>query len=163
MVALDWLNGRRTPDANQHLKGAVRGLTLGTEAPGFFKALVEATAFGSRKIVDCFVEQGVPVKGILALGGVAKKSPYIMQILADVLNRPIKVVRSEHTCALGAAMFAAVTAGFHPSVTEAQKRMGKGFESLYKPVSQNVPKYESLYKKYISLARYEEAETSFKY
>lgn len=160
IVALDWLNGRRTPDANQHLKGAVRGLNLSTEAPHIFKALVEATAFGSKMIVEHFIEQSVPIKGILALGGVAKKSPYIMQALADILNMPIKVVRSEHTCALGAAMFAAVVAGFCSSVPEAQKRMGKGFEITFSPDRENVSKYEELYERYVSFARYEEAETS---
>jgi len=159
IVALDWLNGRRTPDANQHLKGAVRGLNLGTEAPHIFKALVEATAFGSKMIVERFIDQGVPIRGILALGGVAKKSPYIMRTLADVLNMPIKVVKSEHTCALGAAMFAAVVAGFYTSVPLAQKKMGKGFETLYSPCSENIRKYESLYERYGSFARYEEAET----
>lgn len=162
VVALDWLNGRRTPDANQYLKGAVRGLTLGTEAPHIFKALVDATAFGSKMIVEHFIEQGVPVKGIIALGGVAKKSPYIMQTLADILNIPIKVVKSEHTCALGAAMFAAVVAKFYSSVNEAQKKMGKGFESLYSPCREKVKTYERLYDKYTSFARYEEAETARK-
>lgn len=160
IVALDWLNGRRTPDANQHLKGAVRGLSLGTEAPHIFKALVEATAFGSKMIVERFIEQGVPIKGILALGGVAKKSPYIMQTLADVLNMPIQVVRSEHTCALGAAMFAAVAAGFCSSVPEAQKIMGKGFENTYSPGRENTGTYEELFKRYVSFARFEESETS---
>ncbi|HQH25503.1 MAG TPA: ribulokinase [Bacteroidales bacterium] len=160
IVALDWLNGRRTPDANQHLRGAVRGLTLGTDAPRIFRALVEATAFGSRMIAERFVNQGVPVKGVLALGGVAKKSPYIMQTLADVMNMPIRVVRSEHTCALGAAMFAAVTAGLFTSVTEAQEKMGKGFESLYSPIEENVKNYEILFEKYVSFAAYEEGETA---
>jgi L-ribulokinase len=159
LVALDWLNGRRTPDANQYLRGAVRGLTLGTDAPQIFRALVEATAFGSRMIAERFMEQGVPVKGVLALGGVAKKSPYIMQTLADVMNMPIRVVRSEHTCALGAAMFASVAAGVFPSVTEARRKMGKGFETLYSPIAGNVKNYEIKYKRYLSFAQYEESET----
>jgi L-ribulokinase len=160
IVALDWLNGRRTPDANQYLKGAVMGLNLGTDAPHIFKALVEATAFGSKMIVERFIEQGVPVKGILALGGVAKKSPFIMQTIADILNMPIKVVRSEHTCALGAAMFAAVVAGIYPSVSEAREKMGKGFDALYTPDKDNAGIYESLYQRYVSFARYVEKETT---
>ena len=93
-LALDWLNGRRTPDANQALKGAIFGLNLGSDAPAIFRALVEATCFGALKIVERFQEEGIPIQGIIGLGGVAKKSPFIMQTLADVLNRPIKIARS---------------------------------------------------------------------
>ena len=75
-LAVDWLNGRRTPDANQLLKGAIINLNLGNDAPKLFKALVEATCFGAKAIVDRFIEQGIPVKGLIGLGGVAKKSPY---------------------------------------------------------------------------------------
>lgn len=157
LVALDWLNGRRTPDANQHLKGAIRGLTLGTDAPHIFKALVEATAFGSRMIAERFAEQGIPLKGVLALGGVAKKSPYVMQTLADVLNMQIRVVKSEHTCALGAAMYAAVAGGLYESVDEARNRMGKGIETTYFPIRENVNQYQKLYDRYVSFAKYEEA------
>ena len=106
ILALDWLNGRRTPDANQNLKGALAGLTLGSDAPRIFKALVEATAFGSKRIVERFISEGVEIKGIIALGGVAKKSPFVMQVVADVLDMPIKVARSEQACALGSAMAA---------------------------------------------------------
>lgn len=152
VVAIDWMNGRRTPDANPHLKGAIANLTLGSDAPKVFKALVEATAFGAKKIVDRFTEQGVKVEGILALGGVAKKSPYVMQVLSDVLNMPIKVVRSEHTCALGAAMFAAVVAGVYPAIEEAQKKMGQGFDIEYHPIPDNVRKYKILSDKYSEIA-----------
>jgi L-ribulokinase len=159
IVAIDWLNGRRTPDANQHLKGAISGLTLGTDAPRYFKALVESTAFGARMIIDRFTEQGLPIKGILALGGVAKKSPYVMQVLADVLNMPIKVVRSEHTCALGAAMFASVVAGIHPNIFAAQKAMGKGFDMIYEPRSSFVSDYSSLYNEYKLLGQFIEGRS----
>jgi L-ribulokinase len=101
IVALDWMNGRRTPDANQNLKGAISGLTLGSDAQRIFRALVEATAFGSKAIVDRFVSEGVRVDGVVALGGVAKKSPFVMQILADVLNMPIEVVTSNNLCSWG--------------------------------------------------------------
>ncbi len=125
LVALDWLNGRRTPDANQNLKGAITGLTLGSDAPRLFRALVEATAFGSKAINDRFIDEGVRIDGVIALGGVAKKSPFVMQVVADVLNRPIKVARSEQACALGSAMAAAVAAGIYPSTSEAQAKMGE--------------------------------------
>lgn len=160
VLALDWMNGRRTPDANQRLKGVISNITLGSDAPGIYKALVEATAFGAKKIVDRFIEQGLIIHGIIALGGVAKKSPFVMQVLSDVLNMPIKVVRSENTCALGAAMFASVSAGIYPTIAEAQERIGKGFDKVYRPISSNANKYPSLYDKYSRLGSFIEDTTS---
>ena len=148
VVALDWMNGRRTPDANQNLKGAIAGLNLGSDAPRIFRALVEATAFGSRAINDRFISEGVRIDGVIALGGVAKKSPLVMQIVADVLDMPIKVARSEQACALGSAMAAAVVAGVYKSTSEAQKNMGGGIETEYHPIPENVEKYKALYEKY---------------
>jgi L-ribulokinase len=101
-LAIDWFNGRRTPDANQMLKGSLTGLSLGTDASKIFKAVVEATCFGAKAIVERFKEEGVPVKGLIGMGGVAKKSPFIMQMMADVMNMPIRIYKSEQTCALGA-------------------------------------------------------------
>ena len=157
-VALDWLNGRRTPDADQNLKGAITGLNLGTDPVIVFKSLVEATCFGAREIVDRFVSEGVPIKGIIALGGVAKKSPFIMQTMADVLDMPLKVARSGQTCALGAAMFAATVAKIYNSVDEAKNHMGAGFEKVYHPVPANVEKYKSLHQRYRALGKFVEAE-----
>jgi len=148
IVALDWLNGRRTPDANQALKGAIFGLNLGSDTPKIFRALVEATCFGARKIVERFQEEGIPIKGIIGLGGVAKKSPFIMQTMADILNRPIKIAKSEQTCALGAAMFAATAAGIYKDVPSAMKKMGAGFDKIYQPNIKNVKVYDVLYQKY---------------
>ncbi len=158
IVALDWMNGRRTPDANQALKGAIAGLNLGSDAPRIFRALVEATAFGSRAINDRFIEQGVRIDGVIALGGVAKKSPLVMQIVADVLDMPIKVARSEQACALGSAMAAAVAAGVYPNTSEAQKKMGGGIETEYHPIPENVEKYKKLYAKYKKFGSFIEAE-----
>jgi L-ribulokinase len=151
IVALDWMNGRRTPDANQNLKGVISGLNLGSDAPRIFRALVEATAFGSKAIVDRFISEGVRIDGVIALGGVAKKSPFVMQIVSDVLNMPIKVARSEQACALGSAMAAAVVAGVYPTISEAQKKMGGGFETTYSPIPENAVKYQALYAKYLKL------------
>lgn len=157
-VALDWMNGRRTPDANQLLKGAITGINLGSDAPRVFRVLVEATAFGAKRIVDRFVSEGVPIRSIIALGGVAKKSPFVMQVLADVLDMRIKVVRSEQACALGAAMFAAVCAGLHPTVEAAEAAMGSGFEVEYQPVEANAAKYRTLYERYVKLGEFVESE-----
>ncbi len=154
LVALDWMNGRRTPDANQNLKGALAGLTLGSDAPRIFRALVEATAFGSKAIVDRFLEEGVRIDGVIALGGVAKKSPFVMQVVADVLNMPIKVARSEQACALGSAMAAAVAAGVYATVAEAQQKMGGGIEMEYHPIAGNVAQYRQLYEKYRKFGKF---------
>ena len=155
-IALDWMNGRRTPDANPRLKGVLTGLTLGTDAPKIFRALVESTAFGSKKIIDRFVSEGIGIEQIYATGGVAKKSGFVMQILADVLNMPIKIIKSEQTCALGAAMFAAVVAGIYKTVEEAQQKMGSGIEKEYIPNEINTKVYNSLYMKYSELGAFVE-------
>jgi L-ribulokinase len=158
LVALDWLNGRRTPYANQALKGAIAGLSLGSDAPRIFKALVEATAFGSRMINERFISEGARIDGVIAVGGVAKKNPFVMQIVADVLNMPIKVASSDQTCALGSAMAASVVAGLHKDVATAQKAMGGGFEKVYKPNPSKAKKYEALFKKYKKLGSFIEKE-----
>jgi len=151
ITALDWLNGRRTPDADQTLKGAMAGLNLGSDAPRIFRALIEATCFGARSIVERFRSEGIPIKGIIGLGGVSKKSPLVMQIMADVLNMPIKIASSDQTCALGAAMFAATAAGIYDSVPNAMKAMGAGFDVEYLPKGENVEIYNELYAKYCEL------------
>ncbi len=147
-LSLDWLNGRRTPDANQLLKGAISGLNLGTDAPRIFRAIAEATCFGAKAIVDRFNEQGVPVKGLIGIGGVAKKSPFIMQMMADVMDMPIRIHRSEQTCALGAAMFAATAAGIYSKVEDAMQAMGQGFDAEYFPDKDRVAIYKKRYTRY---------------
>lgn len=158
IIALDWMNGRRTPDSNQNLKGAIQGLTLGTTAPHIFRALVEATAFGSKKIVEQFQAEGVRIDGIIAIGGVAQKSEFVMQILADVLNFPIRIIKSEQTCALGAAMAAAVASGIYKTFLEAQNAMGSGFQKEYLPIPENVKKYMELYEQYGTLGHFIETQ-----
>lgn len=151
LIALDWLNGRRTPYADQTLKGAVAGLTLGTTAPKFYRALVEATAFGAKAIVERFREEGVAINQVIAIGGIAKKSDFVMQVTADVLNMPIKVARSEQACALGAGMFGAVAAGVYSSVSKAQTRMSSGFDKTYTPQPEAAQKYQKSYQRYQEL------------
>jgi L-ribulokinase len=148
-VALDWFNGRRTPDANHTLKGLISGLNLSHDAPHIFKALVEATAFGSKAIVDRFRSEGVKIEKVVAIGGVAKKSPFVMQTLADVLQMPIKVVKSEQACALGAAMCAATAAGVYKTMEDAQKAMSSGFDAEYVPNKSKGEIYTVLYEKYL--------------
>src|SRR5207253_1850595 len=153
-LAVDWLNGRRTPDANQLLKGAITGLNLGTSAPRIFKALVEATCFGAKAIVDRFNDEGVKVKGLIGLGGVAKKSPYIMQVMADVMAMPIRIHKSEQTCAMGAAMFAATAAGIYNRVEDAMSAMGRGFDETYRPNRANTRLYKTRYRQYKKVGKF---------
>lgn len=152
LVALDWINGRRTPDVDLTKKGAITGLMLGTSAPHIFKALVEATAFGSKAIMDRFIEQGVNIKQVIALGGISKKSAFVMQTLANILNVPIKVATSEQACALGSAMFAAVVGGVHDHIGAAQHAMTSGYDLTYFPQEDKVAIYEKLYKRYQLIA-----------
>ncbi len=153
-LAIDWLNGRRTPDANQLLKGSITGLDLASDAPHLFKSLVEATCFGAKAIVDRFIEQGIPVKGLIGLGGVAKKSPYVMQTMADVMNMPIRIHKSEQTCAAGAAMFAATVAGIYNKVEDAMKAMGQGFDATYSPDRSRTEIYNKRYQAYKKLGTF---------
>ena len=158
VLATDWVNGRRTPDANQLVKGTITGLNLGSSAPLIFRALVEATAYGSKAIVDRFVKNGIEIKEIIGIGGIALKSPFVMQTLADVLNMPIKVAKAEQACAFGTSMFAAVVAGVYDKVEDAQKAMGMGFASEYFPNKENADLYKELYKNYIKLGEFTEKE-----
>jgi L-ribulokinase len=152
-LAIDWLNGRRTPDANQLLKGAMTGLSLGSDAPQLFKAWVESTCFGAKAIVDRFNAEGVPVKGLIGLGGVARKSPYIMQVMSDVMNMPIRIHKSEQTCAIGAAMFGATAAGLYKKVEDAMDAMGQGFDQEFKPDRKAAAIYANRYKRYLEIGR----------
>lgn len=160
LIATDWMNGRRTPDANQLLTGSIFGLTLGSSAPLIFRALVEATAYGSKAIVDRFLENGIEIKEVIGIGGISLKSPFVMQTLSDVLGMPIKVAKTEQACAFGAAMFAAVVAGVYEKVEQAQKAMGQGFAFEYHPNEENHALYMDLYKKYQQVALFTENEVN---
>lgn len=155
-IAMDWFNGRRTPDANHTVKSTITGLHLGTDAVQLFKTLVEAAAFGAKAIADRFIQEGIPIQEVIALGGVAKKSGYAMQVLADVMNRPIRIVNSENACALGAAMFASVVAGVHPDIDAAQAAMTSGFETTWNPNAQNVPYYAKRYEQFKEIGAFTE-------
>lgn len=150
-LALDWMNGRRTPDANQNLKGVVSGINLGSTSPKVFRALVEASCFGAKKIADRFISEGIPVKGVIALGGIAKKSTFVMQTMADVLNTPIKVAKSDQACALGAAIFGAVAANVYEDTETAMNAMASPFEKVYEPIKENAEAYKRVYKNYSDL------------
>ncbi|MHB1922230.1 MAG: ribulokinase [Chitinophagaceae bacterium] len=160
-LAMDWLNGRRTPDANQELKAAISQLNLASDAPAIFRAIAEATCFGAKKIVDRFILEGVPVKGLIGIGGVARKSPFIMQMMADVMNMPIRIHHSDQTCAIGAAMFAATAAGLYPRVEEAMSAMGQGFDLEYSPDNDHQAIYQKRYQQYTDLGNFLEHQPNY--
>lgn len=156
LVALDWLNGRRYPKNNEYVKGVLGGLNLGTTAPQIYAALAMAAVFGSKRIFDTFITRGIQIDGVITVGGIAKKSPYIMQMMADTIKRPILVTGNDQCSATGAAICAAVAAGIYPSILAANEHMTMGFSRTYMPNPENAEKYELLYKKYLNLARHEE-------
>jgi L-ribulokinase len=158
LLALDWHNGRRTPDVNPFLSGALTGITLGSDAPRIYRALVEATAFGSRAIAERLAEEGVRVEGVIAVGGIARKSPFVMQIMADVLNTRIEVPAIDQTGALGAAMCASVCAGLYPDIPSAQKAMGAPLDTSYEPDGERVKRYDELYRRYKELGKFVESQ-----
>jgi len=154
ITALDWINGRRTPDADQTLTMAIAGLKMGSEAPQVFRGLVEATAFGARAIIERFKQEGVAIDSVVVIGGISKKSDFIMQVCADAWNRPIDVLESEQSCALGAAIFAAVVGGVHQDIASAQKVMASVVCKTYRPDTNAVKKYDALYEKYLALGTF---------
>ncbi|MCF0205259.1 MAG: ribulokinase, partial [Muribaculaceae bacterium] len=156
VIATDWMNGRRTPDANQLLKGAIAGITLGTTAPHIFRALVEATAYGTKAIVDRFLREGVKIESVIGIGGIALKSPFVMQTMSDVINLPIKVCNTDQACALGAAMFAATAAGIYPRLEDAIAAMNSGFAKEYTPDPARAARYAALFPSYQALGAYSE-------
>lgn len=151
LVALDWNNGNRTILVNPLLTGLLVGQTLHTTGAEIYRALVEATAFGALTIIRRVEEYGVKVREVVTCGGLAEKSPFMMQIYADVTNRAMKISRSAQTCALGAAIFGAVAGGAHASVSKAQKAMTGVKDTVYKPIPANVRAYAKLYGIYRAL------------
>jgi L-ribulokinase len=151
LVALDWNNGNRTVLVDPLLTGLLVGQTLHTTAAEVYRALIEATAFGALAIINRFEEYGVKVKEVVNCGGIAEKNPLVMQIYADVCNRPMKVSRSAQTCALGAAIFGAVAGGVYRSVEAAQKKMTGVRDVVYRPAKKAAAVYAQLYRVYETL------------
>ncbi len=151
LLALDWFNGRRTPDGNPGMTGTITGIRLGDSAPRIYRTLVEATAFGSRAILDRFVDSGINIQKIVAVGGIAKKSELVMQVLSDVLNREIEIPESEQTVAAGAAMCASVVCGIHKDIPSAQKAMKQKISRKFTPDPEKSGIYARMYKDYLKL------------
>jgi L-ribulokinase len=153
LIALDWLDGNRSVLVDHYLSGAIVGLTLATRAPDIYRALVEATAYGTRVIIDSFESSGVPVTELVAAGGLIKNE-FVMQVYADVTRRPLSLIVSEQGSALGSAVHAAVAAGAFPDVPAAAAAMGGRHEAVYRPDPARAGVYDRLYAEYLLLHDY---------
>ena len=151
LLALDWNNGNRCILVDTALTGAIVGATLSTTAAETYRALVESTAYGARAIVERLENCGVPIKEVVVCGGIAEKSPMVMQIYADVLNRPLKIARSAQTCALGASLFGAVAGGAFACVADAQRNTVGYKSTVYSPNKDASCVYEKLFANYMKL------------
>ncbi len=158
LIALDWWNGNRSVLMDADLSGLVIGCTLATKPEDIYRALVEATAFGTRIIIEVFEKSGLPIGELIGSGGIAEKNAMIMQIYADVTNREIKISASPQASALGSAMFGAVAAGSanggFDTIKEAAKKLGKIKDVVYKPIQENVQVYDRLFAEYRKLHDY---------
>ncbi|MEX2542050.1 MAG: ribulokinase [Trueperaceae bacterium] len=148
LLALDWHGGNRSVLVDAELSGLLVGMTLATTAPDIYRALLEATAFGTRVIIEAFETGGVPVRKLVAAGGLPARNPLMMQIYADVLNREISVIRSEQGPALGSAIHAAVAAGAYPDIAAAARHMGGLSDKTYRPRAEDTSIYDGLYRDY---------------
>ncbi len=153
LIALDWENGNRSVLVDHALSGVIAGLTLATRPPDIYRALVEATAFGTRVIIDTFAASGVEVTEFVVAGGLLKDS-FVMQVYADVLRRPLSVIVSEQGPALGSAIHAAVAAGSYPDVPAAAGAMGGKRSEVYTPDQASADVYDELYAEYTKLHDY---------
>jgi L-ribulokinase len=158
LLALDWWNGNRSVLVDAALGGLLLGATLATKAEEIYRALIEATAYGTRVIIETFESNGVPIHEIVACGGLAEKSPLVMQIYADVTGRPFRISASDQTPALGSAMFAAVAAGAaaggHATIEDASRAMARLKDVTYEPIPEHQAVYETLYREYVRLHDY---------
>ena len=154
LIALDWLNGNRSILQNPRLKGAIYGLTLNTKPEEIYRAFIEATAFGVRVILDSFYKAGIKIDRIVAGGGIAVKDDMLMQIYADVLNKPIEIAPTTQAGALGSAIYGAVAGGLYPDIESASKAMAGKSNLIYTPNPDDVKAYEVLYNEYKSLHDY---------
>ncbi|QDU71484.1 ribulokinase [Mucisphaera calidilacus] len=151
LLALDWNNGNRTVLVDPRLSGLLVGQSLHTTAAEIYRALIEATAFGSRAIIQRIRDYGVGIESVTMCGGIAEKNPMAMQIYADILNLPIRIARSGQACALGAAVFGAVVGGAHRDTGAAVAAMTGTKDVLYSPDRDAVPVYEELFGLYMTL------------
>ena len=154
LIALDWWNGSRSITLNNDLSGMIIGLSLSSKPEDIYRALLESTAFGIRRIFDCFLSQNVKINRICATGGIASKDPLLMQICASVLNMPIESLASSQATALGSAIYGAVASGAYSSVKSASESMKRPVERIYYPSESEHIAYEKIYSQYLTLCEY---------
>lgn len=158
LLALDWWNGNRSVLVDADLEGLLLGMTLATKAPEIYRALIEATAFGTRVIIEAFDHSGVAVDELVAAGGLPERNKLLMQIFADVTGREIKLVASPQAPALGSAMHAAVAAGpeagGYRTIVEAAEKMAYLKDEMYRPIPEHRPVYDQLFAEYVRLYNY---------
>ncbi len=153
LIALDWHSGNRSVLVDHHLSGVIVGLTLGTRPHEVYRALLEATAFGTRVIIDAFEDNGVPVHELVVAGGLLRNG-FLMQLYADITRRPLSLIGTAQGPALGSAIHAAVAAGMYPDVPAAARAMGKVERAAYTPDPVRAAGYDSLYEEYVRLHDY---------
>lgn len=153
-VSLDWFNGRRYPDTDDFQKAAIGGLRLGMDAPYLYRSLVFGAVCGMKRIVEGFEEQGIEIHNVIAVGGISKKSEYVMQMMADVLGKKVAIVGADQTCALGAAIYAAVASKAYDSVSEASEHLAAKVVRSFEPCAEKQEMYKKHYAEYLQLAEF---------
>lgn len=154
LLALDWWNGNRSVLVNSNLTGMILGMTLGTKPEEIYRALIEATAFGLKVIVEQYENSGISINSICAAGGIAQKDEMMMQIYADVLDREIRIAGSTQAGALGSAIYASVAAGAYADLKAAAEKLSKPDAKTYAPIAENAMAYKRLYGEYKTLHDY---------
>lgn len=154
LVALDWWNGNRVPYADGELTGVMVGLTLATRPEEMYRAILESTAFGTKAICDLYENSGIQIDEVYASGGISQKNPFMMQMYADVLGKPIHVPKMKQAGAMGSAIFAAYAGGVYSDISTAINKMVNLKKTVYIPNNENTKQYMPLYEKYLSLSRY---------
>lgn len=151
-IALDWFNGRRYPDTDDFQNAMIGGLTLGIDAPTLYRSLVFGAVCGLKRIVDGFSAQGIEIEDVVAVGGISKKSDYVTQMMADVLGKKISILGTDQTCALGAAIYAAVAGGVYQTAEDACSHMSAERIQEFLPSQARTDFYKKNYEKYLYLA-----------
>ena len=154
LIALDWWNGNRTPYGNSSLTGVLVGLSISTRPEEIYRALIEATAYGTRNIIEIYEENGIPIDTLYAAGGIPEKNSMLMQIYADVTGREIFLAGTGQACAYGSAVLGASGERGYGNLAKAAESMKKVKEKSYQPISENTRIYDKLYGEYKKLAAY---------
>lgn len=154
LLALDWFNGSRSIVLDNDLSGMIIGLRLSTKPEDIYRALIESTAFGIRRVIECFISQGIKINSISATGGITLKDPMLMQILASVLNMPIECLASKQATALGSSIYGALAGGAYENITDASQAMKSAVAITYYPICEDNEKYERIYAHYLRISEY---------